>query len=590
MKNFFIIFLAVILYIPINGFSQNKDYLESIVVTATRSEIPLDDTIVPVIVINRDQIKQSQAKDLSELIRFESGLDIGRNGGPGQATSLFFRGTESNHVLVLLDGVRINPGTIGGAALQHISPEIIQRVEIVKGARSALYGTDAIGGVINVITRKLSSNYIESTFGAGSNNYKKISVNGGTNFDSSEYGFTLNQEKTNGYKIRSDSNIKRGYNNLSINLFAKKTFTTSDITLRHWQANGKVEYLDFLLSPLDQDFLNKSSSMEINNILTESLSSKILLSYIKDDITQNQSDDFVVSQRHALDWQLNFRRSLHNLVLGMFLSNEDASSFSWGSGFKENTKTKAIFIFDSIDIEKQKFFIAGRYTNHETFGNKFTWNGEYAINLNEKLVLHVNLGHAFRAPDATDRFGYGGNINLKPEVSNEIQMGFRYRKIPSQIFHLELYENQIENLIEYNFSTNMMLNIGKAKIKGAQIGYRYSRENFSFKTNITYQNAINENTKSRLLRRPNKSFAIQVARKFSKSQLGFSILSNGRRKDFESTLPGYMVTNLTSQFYLGKDWKINVRIENVLDKNYETAEKYKMQGRGIFVELTNLWK
>ena len=195
--------------------------------------------------------------------------------------------------------------------------------------------------------------------------------------------------------------------------------------------------------------------MEINNILTESLSSKILLSYIKDDITQNQSDDFVVSQRHALDWQLNFRHSLHNLVLGMFLSNEDASSFSWGSGFKEDTKTKAIFINDSINIEKQKFFIAGRYTNHETFGNKFTWNGEYAINLNEKLVLHVNLGHAFRAPDATDRFGYGGNINLKPEVSNEIQMGFRYKKIPSQTFHLELYENQIKNLIEYNFSTKV---------------------------------------------------------------------------------------------------------------------------------------
>ena len=99
MKKFFIIFLAVMLYIPINGFAQNKDYLDSIVVTATRSEIPLGDTIVPVIVINRDQIKQSQAKDLSELLRFESGLDIGRNGGPGQATSLFFRGTESTDVV-----------------------------------------------------------------------------------------------------------------------------------------------------------------------------------------------------------------------------------------------------------------------------------------------------------------------------------------------------------------------------------------------------------------------------------------------------------------------------------------------------------
>ena len=116
-----------------------------IVVTATRSTIQLDDSIVPVTVIGREQIEQSMAKDVAELLRFEAGLDIGRNGGPGQATSLFLRGTESNHTLVLVDGVSINPGTIGGAPFQHIAPEIIERIEIVSGGRSALYGTNAIG-------------------------------------------------------------------------------------------------------------------------------------------------------------------------------------------------------------------------------------------------------------------------------------------------------------------------------------------------------------------------------------------------------------------------------------------------------------
>ncbi|MFB3124449.1 MAG: TonB-dependent receptor plug domain-containing protein, partial [Woeseiaceae bacterium] len=125
---------------------------DTIIVTATRTEISVSDAIVPVTVITREQIEQSLATDLAELLRFEAGIDIGRNGGPGQATSIFLRGTESNHTLVLLDGVRINPGTIGGAAIQNIAPEIIDRIEIVKGARSALFGTDAIGGVINIIT------------------------------------------------------------------------------------------------------------------------------------------------------------------------------------------------------------------------------------------------------------------------------------------------------------------------------------------------------------------------------------------------------------------------------------------------------
>ena len=138
---------------------------DTIIVTATRTEIPLSDAIVPVTVITREDIELSLATDLAELLRFQAGIDIGRNGGPGQTTSVFMRGTESNHTLVLIDGVRINPGTLGGAAIQHISPEIIERVEIVKGARSALFGTDAIGGVINIITRRADKAFVEA--GAG---------------------------------------------------------------------------------------------------------------------------------------------------------------------------------------------------------------------------------------------------------------------------------------------------------------------------------------------------------------------------------------------------------------------------------------
>jgi vitamin B12 transporter len=117
--------------------------LAPVVVTASRIPEVADEALAPVIVIPREQIERSQATDVADLLRFEAGIDIGRNGGPGQAASVFLRGTNSNHALVLLDGVRINPGTIGGAALQNISPALIERIEVVEGPRSALYGSDA---------------------------------------------------------------------------------------------------------------------------------------------------------------------------------------------------------------------------------------------------------------------------------------------------------------------------------------------------------------------------------------------------------------------------------------------------------------
>ncbi len=115
--------------------------------------MPLADLGAPVIVITRNDIERSLASDVSELLHGQAGLEISRNGGPGQTTTLFTRGTDSNHTVVLVDGVRINPGTIGGAALQNIAPESIERIEIVKGPRSSLYGTDAIGGVVQLFTR-----------------------------------------------------------------------------------------------------------------------------------------------------------------------------------------------------------------------------------------------------------------------------------------------------------------------------------------------------------------------------------------------------------------------------------------------------
>jgi len=564
---------------------------DTIIVSATRTEIPLDDAIVPVKVITRADIELSLATDLAELLRFEAGIDIGRNGGPGQATSIFLRGTESNHTLVLIDGVRVNPGTLGGAAVQHIAPEIIERVEIVKGARSALYGTDAIGGVINIITRQADSPYVEAGLGAGSFNSQTGHVSAGTRSDAGEVSASINWLETDGYAPRVDSDIETGYDNLTLSLSAARQFGSSEIGIRHWQTEGNVEYLDFFLAPLDQDFKNAATALQIDSRILGQGNSKFIVSHIVDEIQQNQSPDFVKSTRISLDWQYTHALENHTLTGGIYVVDENASSLSFGTGFDEDTDIRALFVQDQFKYGRHGAFVALRFTDHETFGNQTTWNAEYAFDLNDNWTLNTGIGRAFRAPDATDRFGFGGNPDLNPELADSAQIGLRYAPGTRHEFDIEFYANDIEDLIEFDFATFTLVNIGKAEIRGVQLGYEYTGDSFTLRTEVVEQRADNATTDTRLLRRAEQSATISYTQNIGPHRLGLAILASGDRKDFgDRTLAGYVIVNLTGQIQLGDAWQLNARIENLFDTEYQTAADYRMQELSGFVELKYRWR
>lgn len=586
MKNLRLLFLCACAA-PVGTLAQQDPMSDTIVVTATRSEIPLRDAIVPVTVIDRDQIELSMATDLAELLRFEAGIDIGRNGGPGQATSVFMRGTESNHTLVLVDGVRINPGTIGGAAIQHIDPKVIERVEIVKGTRSALFGTDAIGGVINIITRHSTEPYVDVGAGSGSFDSRSAYVSAGGGTRHAEFGATINTKSTDGFAVRTDSDIERGYENVSANLHATRKFDRGDVTLRHWRASGNVEYLDFFLSPLDQDYLNESTALELQNPLGDSGRSKLILSHSRDRIVQNQSIDSVDSERRSLDWQLSVSLGEHKLAAGVFLADEDAlATSSFGSDFDATTRFRAVFVQDSIARGRHRAFLAARYSDYDSFGSELTWNAEYGIRLTDALGLSAGLGHAFRAPDATDRFGFGGNPDLAPEVADEIQLGATLEATDRQRLRLELYAKDIDDLIEFDLTDFTLRNIAKAEIRGAELAYEYTGDRFTLRADLVRQRAENAADGSRLLRRAEESLTLSYVQKLGAHQLGVSVLASGDREDFGATLPGYTLVNLTGQFQLGRRWQLNARIENLFDEDYETASGFRMQALSAFAEIS----
>ena len=389
---------ALTLFVALPAHANDISPSDTIIVTATRTEIPLEQATVPVRVITRDDIELSLATDLAELLRFEAGIDIGSNGGPGQATSLFLRGTESNHVLVLIDGVRMNPGTIGGAAVQHISPEIIDRVEIVNGARSALYGTDAIGGVINIITRRAEETSVEAGAGAGSFDSRSAFLSAGTRSSKNQVGITVDWQDSAGYPPRVESDIDRGYDNLSLNVYAARDIGRGEVSLRHWRAEGTVEYLDFFLTPVDQDYRNSTTAFEFDKQLTERGTSKLILAYMQDRIYQNQSDDFVESDRLSVDWQYTHAFSEHTITGGLFATDETAKTLSFGAGFDEDTEVRAAFLQDQWTHDRHRAFVALRLTDHGAFGNQTTYNAEYGYELTDAWTMRGGLGRAFRAP------------------------------------------------------------------------------------------------------------------------------------------------------------------------------------------------
>lgn len=564
---------------------------DNIIVTATRSPILVTEATVPVHVITRQDIEQSMASDLAELLRFEAGLDIGRHGGPGQATSVFLRGTESNHTLVLIDGVRINPGTVGGAAIQNVAPEVIERIEIVKGARSALFGTDAIGGVINIITRRNDRLFVEGGIGGGSFDTRSGSVAAGKRSEDADAGIALNWQDTAGFPSSTGSDIDRGFENLSANIYAGRRLGASYVSVRHWRAAGTTEYFDFFLAPLDQDFRNQSTAAEVQTDFNQHADAKLVLSHIVDEIEQNQSGEFVKSTRNALDWQLSLQRGDHRWTGGIYLVEENAQAFAFGSGFDEDTKVKAVFLEDQWNVDRHGVFLAVRLTDHESFSNHTSWNAEYSFAFNERWTLNAGLGHAFRAPDATDRFGFGGQPDLDPEIADEAQLGLKFQPSAQHSLEIGLYRNDIDDLIEFDLSSFELRNIAEARIRGAQLTWQYEGDNWSARTTLVKQTADNGADGSRLFRRAEESMTLNLTRDIGEHRVGLSVLASGDRVDVgDAPLGGYVLADLTAQFALGENWRLNARLENVLDTRYETAAGYRMQERSAFVDLRYDWR
>jgi len=578
----------------------------TVVVTASRAPETSFDALAYATVIDRAEIESTLAVDIADILGREAGIDVARTGGPGQQTAIFMRGANSNHTVLLIDGVRINPGTIGVAAVQNIAPELVDHIEIVRGPRSSIYGSDAIGGVINVVMRdpQTSGGDVAAHYGQ----FNTRNATGDVHFadGTSSIMAAVNWLESTGYPMEIGDTTDRGYRNLSFTIAGHTRIGAIDLAAHAWRSSGDVQYstLDYSnfptpagVLPADERYVTAMTSAEAASLLTPSLKTHLLVSEVIDDIRQTiGSSDYETTHRRTVDWQNDWTAGAQAVTFGALIESQHTLSSVYGSGFDASTHRDQYYAQDRVTLGQHRLTAALGYAQDGLFGGHFTWNAAYGFEIDRNTILSASIGTAFRAPDTTDLYGFGGNPTLRPETSRNVEIDVKHRIGTQQLVTLSLYDNRITNLIEYaqmptpdNPYNGMNENVGHARSRGMDAAWDYSGRPWRAHVSINLQDPKDLDTGEALLRRSRASGKLSVARALdARQEVGVDVVSIGRRADLDNFLGtpltdgAYTLVGLRWRDSLERGWTLEARIDNLLDHGYQTANGYPGPRRGIY--------
>jgi len=568
---------------------------DPVIVTATRTAVTADQALASVTVITREDIERRQAQDILELLRTETGIDVSRTGGPGGTIDLFMRGTSSNHVLVLIDGMRVASATTGTFEFRNLSLGQIERIEIVRGPRATLYGSDAIGGVIQIFTRRPKGAAGAVGLGSYGTASAEAGLGGGRDLRGSvtttyfgNTGFSAQNEKGGSFDPDKD-----GYRNRAINgMLALPLSAGTELELRGWRATSDIEF-----DIGESDAVNEALSGTVRGRLANHWSHALSLGYALDDLdTAASFPSHIISRRRTADWQNDLAVSDNQLLtLGLSYQEDSAVNRDTGSAstvFDETTYNRAIFALWQGQWKPLNMQVSARHDDHSRFGSHQT--GSFAIggDVSSASRLRFSYGTGFRAPTLNElfhpgfSFGYAGNPTLGPERSRSAEIGLTTKQTPGERFGISVYQTNIEDLIAFEGTNNQAVNIGQATVRGAEFTYDLAYASWTYHAGATLQRARNDITNAELLRRPDAKLSTQVQRDFSGgASLGAEIILSSDAADFGARVPGYGVVNVAGQLPLAAGLRLLARLENAFDSDYQIANGFNTVGRAIFVTL-----
>ena len=588
--------------------------LDTVVVTGTRTAITVDESLAAVEVIDREQIERSQARSLPELLRGRAGISLVNQGGLGKLTTLFMRGAESDHTLFLIDGVRVGSATSGLTALQDLPVELIERIEIVRGPRSSLYGSEAIGGVIQVFTRRSRDGVTPHLkLGGGSNGLREASGGIDIGFARGWFGVDYNHQSSDGIHACSGAGFpvfagcfmdnpdpdRDGYENNAISLRAgAKPIDTLTIDAQALRAVANNAY--------DADpawgLPDESDTVQqvVGGTLRYTPNARVAVQLTAGrnlDSSDNSLDgafiSFFESTRDSATLQGDLGVATDQLLtLGYDWQRDIGAVGDAFSGFAAERGNRAAFAQYQGGFGAHDLQASVRRDDNDQFGGHSTGGLAWGMDFGAGLRLTASAGNAFKAPSFNELYyPFFGNPDLLPETSDSYELGLAQKR-DGWHWQASVFQTEIDDLITYDTSLFAANNLEQARIRGGELTAGASIAGWELSGSASYVDPRNRSTggnfDKQLPRRGRTSGRIDLDRAFGDVRVGASVVGEGRRFDDVANtlaLPGYATLDLRAEYALHPAWTLQARVGNVLDRDYETAAYYNQPGREYGLNL-----
>ncbi|WP_028491741.1 TonB-dependent receptor domain-containing protein [Thioalkalivibrio sp. ALE19] len=590
------------------GTSPDSATLEPVQVTATRLSQTVDEALASVTVIDREEIERLQPRQFTDLVEGRAGVSVSSAGPFGKQSSVRLRGTESDHHLMLIDGVRMGSATTGGASWQFLPPEEIDRVEIVRGPRTSIYGSDAIGGVTQVFSRagREGPPRVNAFLGAGSFSTWEagLGVAGGTG--RTDYSLSVSMYDTEGINVQDDmgDDDPDGYDNTSLaGKVAHRLDNGIELFGNLLYSEGNTEVDAF--STDETDFVHGAVQAGVRFPVLEQWDTELAYAQSRDEnenFENGVADSRFDTRRDQLTWRNDVRLGERtDLIAGVDAYEDRVDS---NEDFDEDSRYN-VGVYSVVRTELGNHDLEGslRYDDNEQFGDKTTGQVAWGMQATDALRLRASYGTAFKAPTFNDLYWpdegwFRGNPDLAPEESGTFELGGRYSASLAYV-DVAVFETRVDDLIVNRCVANCddgnpfsdvyePGNVENARIQGMEIEGGHDLGPWNSRVSLTLLDAEDRDTGNELARRAPVSARFDLDRQIGDFSVGGTILARSRTYDDasnEERLSGYGTMNLRAAYALDPEWTVEGSLTNVFDRDYETQGGFNTPGRAAFVKL-----
>ena len=578
------------------------------VVTANRIEQPLSDLVADMSIVDRETIEKSGAAGVADVLARLPGVQMVRNGGAGANTSVYLRGAETRFTAVYIDGVRIDSQSTGGASWQDIPLESIDRIEVLRGPAAAVYGSDAIGGVIQIFTKKgegKAKPFVGLGWGSRGTVKAQAGVSGGA--AGWDYSLGVSHASSNGFDSRTVKGYNPdadGYRNNAFNGRIGYQITPNQrveaTALSSYMNSGYDATISKTAPMADDRSIYKMYTMGLNwqAKWSDVYSTKLQYTQSRDYYETQPSPYQTDTRLHSYLFQNEWKLGMHTMTAALERREDSLVNNSLDIGRRSRSQN-ALALGYGLHAGKHTLQLNARHDKDSEFGGNTTGSAAYGYEFMPNWRATASAGTAFRAPTLYQRFSMYGDSALQPEKGRNVELGLKWGQ-GSNSFSATVYRNNVSNLINYVGNTGTCDgngpayapyggcygNVAQARYQGLTLAGTTRVGVVNLQGSLDFQDPRDTTTDKQLARRAKRHASLSADTMVAGWRLGGQMQASSQRFDDaanKNVLGGYTLWHLTASKQLTPEWSLVARLNNLTDKRYELARTYATEGRSVYL-------